>query len=387
MANLRRYFKEVLIPLLRKVHWLYFLLRKLYRLGKTAVFEAARRVFRSSIRIGPPVASFSCYNLVTEGDLQGKILLSGQQMPTTAFNSLRALSGLGQMDYQPWPVFWSHHPRARLIGQTLVILDENKRASLEGMFGQADNDPAFNSLFRSRPVELKGPWTSIVSLWCLSDSYYHWFLDGITRLALLSEFPPDTQVIVPAKQLPYETETLRMLGLEHRVRKTPERHLLIEDYYFSAPSAMTGCSNPLGIQFLRSKLLPHAEKGFRLGEKIFLQRKGAGRGIRNETELTAFLISKGWTIIVPQELSLAQQIAVFSQARAVCSVHGSALTNLLWARPETYVLELIPQNFLNGCYESIAASIGLDYHYLLCDSDSAFCIKVDLAKLEALLPK
>jgi hypothetical protein len=37
------------------------------------------------------------------------------------------------------------------------------------------------------------------------------------------------------------------------------------------------------------------------------------------------------------------------------------MTNLVWARPETPVLELFQPTFLNGCYEQIAFQGELDY--------------------------
>jgi len=383
----RRLLQEFILPPLRRLHGPYRLLRKIYRVGKSTLIETARACFRRSQRIGPPLGWFSCWELLQKGDVKGEILLSGQTVPTASLDSMRKISDLGQGGYQPWPIFWSYHSNVTLFGRTLVIMDQHKRANVEGMFGQPHGDPAYSSFYRQKAVKLGGNWTSIVSNWCLSGSYYHWFLDGITRLAMLPHFPPDTRILVPAKQLHYERDTIRMLGLEDRIRRTPEKHLQLENYYFSAPSAMTGCCNPLGIEFLRSNLLPHADPDFWQGEKLYLLRKGHTRYVLNQDEVIEFLSKAGWTVIEPEKLSLAQQIATFSNARAVCGAHGSAFTNLLWSKPGCFVLELFPSNFLNGCYESIAACIGLDYHYLICDSDSGFRMKVDLAKLAALLPK
>jgi len=382
------FYESFLIPQLRKLKGLYPHLRETYRLSKRAALEIARWIFQKCSRFGPPTGSFSCAELVRNKKIDGEIVMEGQNVPAAPSNSMRVKSGTGQDGHQPWPVFWSHHFNARLIGQTLVILDAQKRASIEGMYDyHKDSDLAYRSLFRRKAVHLEGNWTSIISHWCLGGSYYHWLMDGITRLALLPKLPPDTRVLVPAKLRPYEWDTLRWLGLENRLRLTPEHHLVIENFYFSSPLAMTGCCNPYGIEFLRSSFLPHADQTFQPGEKLYLIRKGKTRGILNESEVIDFLTKTGWTVLDPEELSLAQQISAFSNARAICGSHGSALTNLAWCRSDCFVLELFPEPFLNGCYDAISACIGLDYHYLICKSDSAFRMNVDLESLASALPK
>jgi hypothetical protein len=36
----------------------------------------------------------------------------------------------------------------------------------------------------------------------------------------------------------------------------------MEDYFFSAPTAMTGCTNPYAVRFLCERFLPYADKEF-----------------------------------------------------------------------------------------------------------------------------
>jgi capsular polysaccharide biosynthesis protein len=96
-------------------------------------------------------------------------------------------------------------------------------------------------------------------------------------------------------------------------------------------------------------------------------------------------VQKGWELISPETLSIPAQIQLFKQARAVCGLHGSALTNLLWASPGCRVLELCPSNFLAGAFEWVAKILGLPHSFLICESDSHFRATVDLRALEAKL--
>lgn len=43
----------------------------------------------------------------------------------------------------------------------------------------------------------------------------------------------------------------------------------------------------------------------------------------------------------------------------IAGLHGAAMTNLLWAQPETRVLELFTPGYLNACYEQMAFQGGL----------------------------
>ena len=71
--------------------------------------------------------------------------------------------------------------------------------------------------------------------------------NALPRLALLKEFPPDTGIMAPTALAGYQKETLKLLGLLDRVRHSPEKHLFVENYYFSAPTAMISTYNPYGV--------------------------------------------------------------------------------------------------------------------------------------------
>jgi capsular polysaccharide biosynthesis protein len=350
--------------------------------------EMIRRVSPRTLRLGPPQGTFSTGEMLRHGDLPGELLLERQDFAFIPADAMRVRSGLNQHRHQPWPIFWTRHAEARLAGSTLVLMDQRKRACLEAMYIEHHPaDPAYRTVWLPRPTRLAGSWTSIVSRWCCSTNFYHWFTDGLSRLALLDRLPPGLGVLVPAGLRPFQLDTLRWLGLEGRYRETSERHLCVENYYFTAPTAMTGCTNPYAAKFLREKFLPHADATFQGPDKFYLLRRGKTRGVLNEAELIAFLERRGWTAIDPEALQLAQQIKLFAGARAVCGLHGAGLTNMLWCRPACVIIELMADNFLNGCYESISASLEVRHQILVFPGDAQWRIRVDLERLARVLPE
>jgi len=347
-----------------------------------------RRISPGTARLGPVRGTFSAYQLLKGQEVSGQILLERQEIAPIAPDAMRITSGLNQHRHQPWPIFWTHHAEARLAGSTLVLMDAHKRACLEAMYIEHHpRDPAFRSVWLPPMAELAGNWTSIVSRWTRSRNYYHWFTDALPRLALLGRFPDDTRIIVPDNLQPFQRETLGWMGLGERYRETPERHLRVESYFFSAPTAMTGCTNPYAVRFLRDLFLPRADETFHGPEKIYVVRRAKTRGIVNEGEVEAFLSGRGWTVVDPESLSLARQIKLFAGARAVCGVHGAGLTNIAWCSPGCKVIELIADNYLNGCFESISACLDLQHSYLVFPGDKESRIHVDLNELAQALPE
>ena len=350
--------------------------------------EILRRVAPKTLRLGPPKGVFSAYGLLRRHEVSGEILLERQDFAPIPPEAMRIASGLNQDRHQPWPIFWTRHANARLAGHTLVLMDERNRACLEAMYVEHHpRDPAFRSVWLPAAVALAGNWTSIISRWTRTSNFYHWFTDALPRLALLDRLPGDTRILLPANLQPFQLDSLRWMGLEERYRETRERHLMVESYFFSTPTAMTGCTNPYAVRFLRDAFLSHADEAFRGPPKVYVLRQGKTRGVVNEDELVAFLSARGWTAVDPETLPLAQQIQLFSSARAVCGVHGAGLTNMLWCPPGCRIIELMADNYLNGCFESISACLDVQHAYLVFPGDAERRIRVELDRLSRVLPE
>lgn len=382
-------FIDGLLKLLHNFPILQRSLRFIYVTVQRFSVGIVRAVIPRSLVSGPPRGCFSALELVQQGSIEGRLVLEKQETTEFKPDTLVKHSCFQQDRFQPWPVFWSLHHNARLVGPSLVHLNSKKEACLEAMYGSPyfKDDPSYNYVTHNKAICLEGNWTSIFSNWCRNEAcaYWHYLMDGLARLALLDEFPADTKILVPFKLEPWKRELLDLLGLAGRYRPTNERHLLIENYYFSSMSAMTGCYNPFAVGFLRERLLPKSDRNYKGPRKFYILREGWKRGIVNEANVRALFKRKGWGLIAPETLSIPAQIRLFSTAEAVCGIHGSAFTNLLWTSPGCHALELCPANMLSGAFECVAKILNLNHFFLICKSDHRFHITVDLHSLEAAL--
>src|SRR5581483_4676413 len=344
-----------------------------------------------NFRFGPPKNSFSILDSPRfENRRPSRIVLTDQGAPNVGHDSLMVVSGMQQHAWQPWPIFWSAHKNARLVASTLALLDERKRICREAAYGDIciEDDPAWNYCRLPKEIFLEGNWTSLVSRWCPADgvpTFSHWIMDALPRLALLKEFPADTKILVPCKLAGYQKETLKMLGLLDRIRFTPERHLILGNYYFSSPTSMISCYSPYAIRWLRETFLPHADKSYQGPKRFIIQRKGKTRGIKNEPEVNEFFKKLGWAIIDTETLTFAQELQLFSNAEAVAGAFGSGFTNCIWSPPGCKVITFVPDKFVDGGVESHCVVNKIDYFWQIFPSDHAMMATVDIGEIKKLL--
>ncbi|MFO0017578.1 MAG: glycosyltransferase 61 family protein [Synechococcaceae cyanobacterium] len=99
--------------------------------------------------------------------------------------------------------------------------------------------------------------------------------------------------------------------------------------------------------------------------RLYLSRAGESRrGVRDEALIQPLLERYGIRRLDPGQLSLAQQVRLFSQAAWVIAPHGAALANLAFCSPGTLVVELFTSGFQPGMYASLSQRIGARYHAL-----------------------
>jgi capsular polysaccharide biosynthesis protein len=284
-----------------------------------------------------------------------------------------------------WTLFWTQHRNARLVGETLALLDERKHVCYEAVYGPYGHgrDPATRYLRLPSPVHLQGNWTSIVAWW--TAAFHHWFMDALPRLALLPEFPHDTGVLGPGPLSDFQAETLAWMGLSDRYRVTTETHVVVENFYFAPPTVMMGGSDPDAVAFLRGTFLGMADPTYDSPPRFFLHRVGRTRGLANESEVLDYFREHDWAIVDPESLTMAQQIQLFASAEVICGLHGGGLTNLLWVQPGCRVYELLASNYLNGVFEGLAALVGAEHRFAVFPGAGDFKVTVDVRELDRLL--
>jgi hypothetical protein len=330
---------------------------------------------------GAPAGIFDEHLEIREGRVKGVATSQSQRMPRIPSDSEVHAAGLGQDASGGWPVVWSHRRGTFLLAGSHVHLDSRDHACREAMFGiHAATDPLWRR-FRRKPLRiLEGNWTSIVSRWNDGTSYFHWFMDGLTRLVHLEQFPSDTRILVPSTLPDYAWESLKRLGLADRVSCAEDEDLWIENYWFAGPTMLSGCPDPLGVDWLRSRFRP-GDSAIDPDLRIWIDRSANRRSCVNASEVNRWFKQAGWRVVDPGRLSLAEQLTLFSSASKVAGIHGAALTNCLWLPEGAEVLEIMPSRRRNGCYAGIALCAGQRHSTWVIPSDRLGNLHIPIAEL------
>ena len=103
---------------------------------------------------------------------------------------------------------------------------------------------------------------------------------------------------------------------------------------------------------------------------VFRGRGKNGRHISNEESFSRVLSEKlDARVIHPAALEPIEQWIEFSKARIIIAPHGAALSNLIAAKEETIIIELLPQSYQASTFNFVAAAIKLRY-FRICYDDS-----------------
>jgi capsular polysaccharide biosynthesis protein len=202
-------------------------------------------------------------------------------------------------------------------------------------------------------------------------SYYHFLLDVLPRLGVLDQATavgaPD-RWYVPAS-LGFQRELLEMIGMppEAIIDSAQVGHVQAETLVVPGLPDAHLKTPPWAVAYLREHLLPASAQ--RVASRRIYVTRGTRRNTRivtNETEVTKMLSDRGFTVVEPGRLSVAQQIRTFAEAELIVAPHGGALTNLTFASAGAAVIELFAPDYVQGCYWKLAECIpGLRYRYLV----------------------
>lgn len=201
------------------------------------------------------------------------------------------------------------------------------------------------------------------------DAYYHLLVDNLPRLLCL-EHPaysgiPEVQLLSSRPLFPVEEWLLGRLALPNvKVLQLSRDSLYrLQRVIFTPFKTREECGYIPSFyrDRIRAAVLPNRPS--RRSHRLFISRADASsRRIANENEVTRGLRDLGFESVVLSKFSPADQVELFYDAEAVVGVHGSGLTNLLFAEA-VGVVELFPSGRVTPHYYFLSKSLGHRYAY------------------------
>jgi capsular polysaccharide biosynthesis protein len=207
----------------------------------------------------------------------------------------------------------------------------------------------------------------------LWTGYYHWVVEVLPKIcAFQAEYGTALGgrfLCYPFFGEQFEGEYLRLLGvppaqvidtrLYRRIHVEEDLALMPLRGWYRPPGIATPAmhTHP-AVRQLRDRL---RDVGTAAGpSRIYVSRRGR-RVVTNEDQVVAGLATHGFEVLEDRQRPVEEQIGLFRQASVIVAPHGAALANLVWSRPGTLVVELLPSSYRMVHYRDLCAMLDLRY--------------------------
>jgi len=207
------------------------------------------------------------------------------------------------------------------------------------------------------------------------ETFYHFMCDVLPKLHVLEAQGRKARdfdhIILNTLERPFVRDLVGMFQLkEERLRALDQGHgYRMEKLIAPSPVSILGSPHRAIASFFR-RHCPRPARPAGKKRRLWISRRNAReRVVFQEEKLHAFLCRRGFSICELENLRVPDQMALFSDASLIVAPHGAGLTNLLFTRPNTMVLELVNFGSINQCYRVLASTMKSRY----------FCLQEDQA--------
>lgn len=266
-----------------------------------------------------------------------------------------------------------HRGRIHLDPWAFITSDDKLLFEESSCYGKIPEEHWIFRKFKLDKVKrLKG---KVLFLSCRKN-YWHLLMDDIPTLFFLEQAGINITnfdfVICEKNQFQAAFELYEMSGIKSKkvVSLSEFRHFLCEELYFVTG---TFALSPESLIFTRRKVIGELEyeKTLNKGKKFIITRDDSPiRRWLNQNECTNKLVKLGFEIISTSLLSIKEQANLFRQASMIIGVHGAGLTNSLFMREGSIVLEIraIQQGGEYSsaeCYQNLSAILHHNHYVFL----------------------
>lgn len=206
-------------------------------------------------------------------------------------------------------------------------------------------------------------------------NYCHFINELLGRLAILEIHAIEYDWLYVPFDSKFIRDGLKLWGIdESKIISPTDKNFCIQADTVILPSLVLNTNNgfrhagvnahPYTLQYVKEKLLSKIENKVdtsNFSKKIFISRRDApARRILNEDEIFELFKAQGFERYDMGKMSIEEQITLFAQAEMVVGEHGAGLTNILFCKEGTKVIELF-QALIDTSFWFPAQIFNLDY--------------------------
>jgi capsular polysaccharide biosynthesis protein len=197
-----------------------------------------------------------------------------------------------------------------------------------------------------------------------SHNFGHFMMDMVPLIQLALK---QNLSVISKPLLDWQKPIYRSIGLNPETVITfPQRAVLLKEVLVSNRhnAVSTYAASPDHRRIFNSILqnVLKSEHATQQTARIFISRgESRNRDIKNRNELEVALENEGFQTIRPEKLSFENQALLFSQAEIIVSEFGAVMANLVFCKPGTKIIEIIPENQNDPWSSHLCASMELEH--------------------------
>lgn len=273
------------------------------------------------------------------------------------------------------PLFVVQIPNGRAYGQMVVATPDNRLVSDLSRTEERGVSPEGRTRYGvtlpqllPKPRRLDGRVAVLTDYAALG--YFHWMTEVVPRLELLAHagIPLESidWFVVNATASSFQRETLAHLGVpsERIVQSLWTPHIEADELIVPSHFGDVRDPHPFVASALRSRFGPPVGQLHEGGKRVRLylsREETTHRRLTNEAEVQRRCEERGFTIIVPERLTLHQKADLFARAEIIAGPTGAAFTHIAFCLPGTKVVELVDEREVTLVFWALSNQLGLEY--------------------------
>jgi hypothetical protein len=198
-----------------------------------------------------------------------------------------------------------------------------------------------------------------------SSNYYHWTLEAPHRLHVLRNNGIHADWYYAGTKTQFQRDWLSKMDIpiERVLPADAETHIQADTLIMTTVPRCHGVYNQSTYETLE-RYFPSPPPN--TDRRLYISRGcSRRRRIVNEAAVVSALHSYGYEVHTLGEKRIEEQAEMFASASHIVAAHGAELTNLVYCRPYTRVVEILSPSYINPCYWAIATQKGLNYSSML----------------------
>ena len=258
----------------------------------------------------------------------------------------------------------------------------------------------FNSVIKQGTTSFSKKISGTVFNLCQGGSgnnYFHFIFDILPKLYLLKSKVNLKKInffyISDPKK--WQIKILNILGISQKklLSSKTNKHIICDEvltvdhpWYNQGSIEVEVKKIPKWIVLQNRKIFKKKAEKFICNKKIFLDRSQSIYNhcqIENPNDLTILIKKNNFGIYRPEKIPFKKQIFLFKNASVIIGAHGAAFTNIIFCKPNTKIIEIIPSNHQNKKCERISKILKLKYFRIETvpdNSDANYPFKININK-------